>query len=248
MARKSVTSKSTRGNRVARKIPQVSFSNTYTSLLYGIITVFILFLIVVFGFRVLSNRDKAQVPQEGANTQVEQQATTDKYTVQSGETLWSISEKLYGTGYGWDEIAKANNLQAPYSIENGQSLNVPKKEDVKNELAVMTSPTTQPTVQATPTVKATATAVPTVAKATPTTVVTPTTVLKTTPVITKAPMQAVQNKIDGNTYTVVRGDTLWDISVRAYGDGFSWKRIADANKLTNPMIIHAGNKFTIPRP
>src|SRR3990167_4785709 len=32
-----------------------------------------------------------------------------------------------------------------------------------------------------------------------------------------------------STYTVVRGDTLWDISNRFYGSGFSWTKILDAN-------------------
>jgi nucleoid-associated protein YgaU len=53
--------------------------------------------------------------------------------------------------------------------------------------------------------------------------------------------------ITGNSYTVVKGDCLWNISVRAYGDGFKWVDIAKANKLVNPDLIHAGNKFIIPR-
>jgi nucleoid-associated protein YgaU len=55
------------------------------------------------------------------------------------------------------------------------------------------------------------------------------------------------NSIIGNTYIVVRGDNLWNISVRAYGDGFKWVEIAKANNLQNPRIIHAGNKLMIPR-
>ncbi|MCL4387510.1 MAG: LysM peptidoglycan-binding domain-containing protein [Patescibacteria group bacterium] len=55
------------------------------------------------------------------------------------------------------------------------------------------------------------------------------------------------DKIEGNTYTVQRGDDLWDISVRAYGDGYKWAEIARANNLANPQIIHSGNVFKIPR-
>lgn len=55
------------------------------------------------------------------------------------------------------------------------------------------------------------------------------------------------NKITGTSYTIVRGDTLWDISVRAYGDGFKWVDLAKANNLTNPSLIHADNTLTIPR-
>ncbi len=55
------------------------------------------------------------------------------------------------------------------------------------------------------------------------------------------------NKITGNTYTVVHGDNLWNIAVRAYGDGFRYPDIARANNLSNPRLIHAGNTFVIPR-
>ena len=58
----------------------------------------------------------------------------------------------------------------------------------------------------------------------------------------------VQKKIaTGTTYKVVAGDNLWNIAERAYGDGNKWYKIAQANKLANPRIIHPGNNFTIPR-
>lgn len=77
-----------------------------------------------------------------------------------------------------------------------------------------------------------------------------------TPTITAAPTKAestkekVNNKADkitGTSYTVVAGDTLWNIAVRAYGDGYKWMAISQANKLQNPSVIHAGNKLKIPR-
>ncbi|NTU73740.1 LysM peptidoglycan-binding domain-containing protein [Candidatus Roizmanbacteria bacterium] len=49
------------------------------------------------------------------------------------------------------------------------------------------------------------------------------------------------------TYTVKSGDSLWSIAQQVYGDGNMWSRIADANHLANPSIIHAGNVFVIPR-
>ena len=53
--------------------------------------------------------------------------------------------------------------------------------------------------------------------------------------------------IRGASYTVVHGDTLWEIAVRAYGDGYRWVDIAAENNLTNPNLIHRGNVFAIPR-
>jgi nucleoid-associated protein YgaU len=57
----------------------------------------------------------------------------------------------------------------------------------------------------------------------------------------------IEKAITGGAYTVEKGDTLWSIAVRAYGDGYRWSDIASENNLTNPDIIHSGNIFSIPR-
>lgn len=49
------------------------------------------------------------------------------------------------------------------------------------------------------------------------------------------------------TYEVIKGDNLWDIAVRAYGDGYKWVEIANANNMVNPNIIHSGNILVLPR-
>jgi len=59
--------------------------------------------------------------------------------------------------------------------------------------------------------------------------------------------EEVGKSIAGNSYTIEKGDNLWDIAVRAYGDGFSWTRIAKANSLENPDLIFSGNVLKIPR-
>ena len=57
----------------------------------------------------------------------------------------------------------------------------------------------------------------------------------------------ITNTIDGDSYTVEKGDNLWNISVRAYQDGYKWVEIAKANNLSNPDFIYSGNTLSIPR-
>lgn len=53
--------------------------------------------------------------------------------------------------------------------------------------------------------------------------------------------------ITSTSYEVQKGDTLWDIAVRSYGDGYAWVKIASENKLVNPNIIHSGNILILTR-
>lgn len=131
-----------------------------------------------------------------------------EYTVKSGDSLWTIAEKQYKSGYNWVDIARANNLSNPGQISVGNKLKLPKI-----------------TAKA-PTVKATEKKVAQKEQ-------------KNTTV--------VANKITGDTYKIVKGDSLWTIAVRAYGDGYKWVNIAKANNLTNPNVIHSNNQLKIPR-
>ncbi len=47
------------------------------------------------------------------------------HTVQAGETLWSISEKYFKSGYNWVDIKNANTLTNPDYVEAGQTLTIP---------------------------------------------------------------------------------------------------------------------------
>lgn len=58
---------------------------------------------------------------------------------------------------------------------------------------------------------------------------------------------ATNQSIKADSYTVEKGDYLWDIAVRAYGDGYKWVDIAKANNLTNPDLIFSGNVLKLPR-
>ncbi len=47
------------------------------------------------------------------------------YTVQRGDTLWSIARKLYGNGQKWQQLAAANGINNPKSLREGQTLVIP---------------------------------------------------------------------------------------------------------------------------
>ena len=59
------------------------------------------------------------------------------------------------------------------------------------------------------------------------------------------PEEPVQVKEPFTIYTVVKGDTLWEIAVRYLGKGIRYKDIKDLNGLTSDTI-HIGQKLKIP--
>lgn len=187
------------------------FAESYVSLLMGVIVIIVAVLFVVSLIRMTHHVKETSSIAIGPTptlTATQQQAQmlpkAKVYIVKAGDDLWSISESIYGTGYNWVAIAKANNLTNPSTIFAGNQLVLP--EITPTQTAVTPSPLKQLTHQ-----------------------------------------QEAQTSIHGTSYTVAHGDTLWDISVRAYDDGYRWIDIAKANNLANPDIIHAGNILTIPK-
>ena len=172
------------------------------------------------------------------------------YVVQEGETLWDIAETAYGSGYDWRQIAEANDISLGGSISKGQVILIPvetvivveepdlpegevidelaeKIEESPEFIAEVNSVTNQVTI--------TTTGEGTIAE-----------VISETE--GEAEIEQISyESIEGEKYTVQKGDTLWDISVRAYGDGYRWVEIAEANDLANPDLIHNGNEFVLPR-
>lgn len=157
-------------------------------------------VIVIVGILVVNYfKDKRAETTPEALTTTNQSQIGKVHTVAAGESLWSISEDVYGSGYNWTDIMSANNLESE-SLEVGQEITLP---DV---------PAKQPTA--------------------------------TKEVIT---ISSSTQAITEDSYTVAYGDSLWYIAVRAYGDGYKWVEIAQANKLDNPNIIHPGNVLTLSR-
>ncbi len=124
------------------------------------------------------------------------------HIVQAGDTLWSIAERYYDSGYNWVDVASANQLANPNMVDEGEELAIPEVEPKQATVATITEGVLA---------------------------------------------EEVEEAISGATYTVVRSDNLWNIALRAYGDGYRWVDIAKENDLSNPDIIHAGNVLTLPR-
>lgn len=174
-------------------LSQIKWGESYTSLFLGAVVVLVA-LVLIFSFF------KSRNTQSGLSTDTNLTNVSglpQSYFVKEGDDLWSISEKVYGTGYNWVDLAKANKLQNPNVLYVGTKLEVPDVK-AKEEVAV-----------------------------------------------NKDIEQ--KNTITGTSYTIVKGDYLWNIALRAYGDGFKWVEIARVNKLVNPNVIHSGNVLLLPR-
>lgn len=123
--------KSTKNNFDVKQL--LDNSGSYKNLIYGAVTVLILAVIVFLGIRTLSlNQGDIN---EGAVT-IEEEGVLD-YEVAEGDTLWSISEKVYGTGFNWQMIAEANNITDPNNLEAGTKLRIPSLTPTPGEETAM---------------------------------------------------------------------------------------------------------------
>ena len=187
------------------------FSESTLSLILGVLVVLVLGLVA---YKIFKGRNvvpteltqkvtEVSTPSGELTSPTASVALPVEHTVTAGETLWSIAQRYYTSGYNWVDISKANGIKNGNKIAVGQKLTIPEVS-VRKPVAVSQQVTVTPVVKS--------------------------------------------SAISTEKYTVLKGDSLWSVSVRAYGDGFRWKEIASANKLVNPRLIHAGNVLTIPRP
>lgn len=224
---KKKTVKKDEGNLNIQRLMQNS--DSYKSLIYGIVTVVVLFIVIALGVRTLS-QNQADIDDQAAMTEDADNVLTSEYVVSEGETLWSIAEKSYKDGYSWQAIAEANNLTEPYELEEGQKLVIPRLSPTASaeDKSIAMEQETENTEGVEPTSAPSPTSVPEPTKA--------------IEVVTS------EEKISGNTYKIVEGDNLWNIAVRAYGDGYRWVEIAKNNTIANPDLIYPDNTLKLSRP
>lgn len=71
--------------------------------------------------------------------------------------------------------------------------------------------------------------------------------LPKTGIAEEEPKIPISDAITGDSYIVQKGDYLWEIAVRAYGDGFMINKIIEANNIAQPNLIFSGDVLKIPR-
>ncbi len=103
----------------------------YVVMVVVFITVAISVLFIVVRGMLGNKTEETIIPAETQKT-VEETSVTEKttkettYTVEAGDTLYAIGIKL---GVDWNEIAKINDIEPPYSLSTGQELKIPEGDN-----------------------------------------------------------------------------------------------------------------------
>lgn len=172
--------------------------------------------------------------------------TSNSYTVQSGDCLSKIGSKL---GVNWKDIASLNGITSPYVIYVGQSLIIPGNQ-----------PSPQPTPEPAPspaennvqtyivksgdTLSAIASKFGTTYQkiAADNGIANPNLIHPGQSLKIYSGNKTVSTNNTGKEYIVKSGDTLSGIAARY---GTTYQKIAKDNNISNPNIIHPGQRLII---
>ena len=69
--------------------------------------------------------------------------------------------------------------------------------------------------------------------------------IKVTPA--RAPKKKTNTSATLAVYVVKKGDTLWDLARKYYGNPYKWTRLADRNGVRNPRLLQIGKRLIIPK-
>lgn len=72
-----------------------------------------------------THAEETHAEEAAAHPEPEPEPAARTYTVESGDTLWAISERFYGDGSKYQVIADASGISNPDLIQPGQVLTIP---------------------------------------------------------------------------------------------------------------------------
>lgn len=108
-------------------------------------------VVLVIGMTIV-NYVKGKTQKAASTTKQEQEAKANgtvplptKHTVKEGDTLWSIAEVYYKSGYNWVDVQNANSLVNPDMIEAGTVLTIPSATPIVAQTGAASSATTSMT-------------------------------------------------------------------------------------------------------
>ncbi|MEK7543770.1 MAG: LysM domain-containing protein [Patescibacteria group bacterium] len=122
-------------------------TESYVSLVLGIAVVLVVGVLV---YNFIQNRSQKAATTPTPATDEEKMATSTpggNHTIAAGETLWSISEKYYKTGYNWVDLVTANNLTSGDDIKEGETLVIPTVTPIMEGQVTSGTSVSQPTLK-----------------------------------------------------------------------------------------------------
>lgn len=202
-----------------------SFGESYTSLVLGIVVVIIASILLLSLFKTRPSSVDTQKGTSSTKTSVVNELEQRKAPQAEDKSQPQKGEKIYTVKPG-DDLWNIAEIQYKDGykwslIAQANNLTNPSVINVGNELVI-------PEVSSDSNVSQIQPATPTSS-------------------VNQPAQPATPQDITGKTYVIIPGDDLWDIAIRAYGNGYRWVDIARVNNLTNPDLIHSGNTLTIPR-
>jgi nucleoid-associated protein YgaU len=146
------------------------------------------------------------------------------HEVRAGDTLFQITQRYYGNGNLWRDLAKFNNMDRAGTVRVGSRLKIPSRDVLLGKSTTLTSNPDAGVRLLRPT------------ENTP----------KAPPPKAAPSRDRAAPKIDLASYTVQKGDTLGVISQRKLGSAKRWQEIADLNNLDDEDAISAGTVLKLP--
>lgn len=128
-------------DRLKGLLKNIKMNESFLSMVMGVVTIFIVGLLVFNFYRETSSPDIADIGDsvidmtekiggvpvmEGEDGEKYPINLDETYIVKEGDHLWKIAEENYGSGYNWVDIAKASQLANAGVIYVGQELKMPK--------------------------------------------------------------------------------------------------------------------------